>query len=141
VLATPVERREFHAAGNAVSTHGDYPEAMKELGAARNVPVVDLTTKSEALWQQLGPDGTRNYFLWIDPGVNPNWPACVEDNTHFQTHGAIELARIVVQAMVDRQILPRRLAIRLDQPVPDGALRWPPTVYPPPSATPSASAS
>jgi lysophospholipase L1-like esterase len=128
VLATPVERRRFDANGHATPSHGDYPEAMRELGAARDIPVVDLTTLSMALWDQLGPDGTKGYFLWLDPGVSPNWPDGVADNTHFQAHGAIALARIVISAMVAQHILPRPLAIRLNRPVPDDSLYWPPDV-------------
>ena len=142
VLATPVERRRFDANGHAVPSHGDYPAAMRALGTAKDVPVVDLTTLSMALWDQLGPEGTKNYFLWQDPGVNPNFPDGVQDNTHFQAHGAIALARIVVRAMVDQCVLPRHLAVRLDQPVPDDALVWPDQVWsPPPSPSPSASPS
>src|SRR5690348_13819247 len=55
VLVTPVERRRFDASGHAVASHGDYPAAMRALGAATEVPVVDLTTLSMRLWDQLGP--------------------------------------------------------------------------------------
>jgi lysophospholipase L1-like esterase len=138
VLATPVERRRFDADGHAVASHGDYPAAMRALGVAKGVPVVDLTTLSMRLWDRLGPEGTKSYFLWQDPGANPNFPDGVQDNTHFQAHGAIELARIVVRAMVDQCVLPRHLTVRLDRPVPDDALVWPDQVWsPPPSPTPS----
>jgi pectinesterase len=134
VLVTPVERRRFDANGHAVASHGDYPAAMRALGAAEDVPVVDLTTLSMQLWDQLGPEATKSYFLWQDPGVNPNFPDGVQDNTHFQAHGAIELARIVVRAMVNQSILPLYLAIRLDQPLPDDALAWPDQVWSPPAS-------
>jgi pectinesterase len=124
VLVTPVERRRFDAAGHATASHGDYPRAMRELGAATGVPVVDLTALSMALWDRLGVEGTKEYFLWIAPG-QPNYPDGSQDNTHFQAHGAIELARIVVRAMVEQCVLPHRDAVRLDAPVPDDALSWP----------------
>jgi pectinesterase len=125
VLVTPVERRRFDAAGHATASHGDYPLAMRSLGSAARVPVVDLTALSMALWDSLGVEGTKNYFLWQAPGQNPNYPDGVQDNTHFQAHGAIELARIVVRELVRQHILPRPEAVRLDAPVPDDALEWP----------------
>jgi len=125
VLVTPVERRRFDAAGHATASHGDYPQAMRDLGTATRVPVIDLTALSMALWDKLGVEGTKNYFLWIAAGENPNFPDGVADNTHFQAHGAIELARIVIRAAVQQHILPRRDTVRLCEPVPDTALTWP----------------
>ena len=96
MLATPVERRRFDADGHAYASHGDYPQAMISLGRATRVPVVDLTADSMRLWDQLGVEGTKKAFLWQAPGENPNFPDGVSDNTHFQAHGAIEVARLVV---------------------------------------------
>jgi lysophospholipase L1-like esterase len=131
VLVTPVERRRFDADGRAYPSHGEYPQAMRELGAARDVPVVDLTALSMRLWDRLGVEETKRYFLWFAAGENPNFPEGVEDNTHFQAHGAIALARIVIRALVDRCVLPRRDAVRLRQPVPDDSLTWPEAVATP----------
>jgi pectinesterase len=130
VLVTPVERRRFNAEGHAVASHGAYPQAMRDLGTARRIPVIDLTTLSMAQWDALGIEGTKDHFLWLAPGETPNWPDGVEDNTHFQAHGAIELARIVVRELVAGCLLPRADAIRLNQPVPDGALIWAPDPVP-----------
>jgi pectinesterase len=134
VLVTPVERRRFDAAGHATASHGLYPQAMRELGTTARVPVVDLTALSMALWDRLGVDGTRDYFLWLAPGQRPNYPDGVQDNTHFQARGAVELARIVVRALVEQCVLPHRDAVRLDSPVPEDALVWP-APAPSPSAT------
>jgi lysophospholipase L1-like esterase len=128
VLVTPVERRRFDANGHATASHGEYPAAMLALGVARHVPTVDLTRLSMQLWDRAGVEGTKDYFLWLDPGENPNFPDGVADNTHFQAHGAIELARIVVRQLAHSNVLPRRAAIRLHRPVPDDALEWPASI-------------
>ena len=125
VLVTPVERRRFDAAGHATASHGLYPQAMRDLGASAHVPVIDLTALSMALWDSLGVEGTKDYFLWLDAGENPNFPDGSADNTHFQAHGAIELARIVIRGTVEQHIIPRHETIRLCSPVPDDALVWP----------------
>jgi lysophospholipase L1-like esterase len=125
VLVTPVERRRFDAAGNATRSHGDYPAAMIQLGAAAHVPVIDLTTSSLRLWDRLGVEGTTGYFLWLNPGDSPNYPDGLQDNTHFKAHGAIEVARLVARALAARHLLPRHSLIHLSDPVPDTALTWP----------------
>jgi len=98
VLVTPVERRRFTDDGVACPSHGEYPDAMREVAAATRTPLIDLTALSLALWDSLGPEVTKDYFLWLDAGESPKFPSGVSDDTHFQTRGAIELARLVVWA-------------------------------------------
>jgi lysophospholipase L1-like esterase len=125
VLVTPVERRRFTADGVAYQSHGEYPDAMRALAADTHTPLIDLTALSFALWSSLGPEATKQYFLWLAPGVSPNYPAGVSDNTHFQAHGAIEVARLVVSA---GRTLPGRDCRALRDPgIPDDQLVWPPT--------------
>jgi pectin methylesterase-like acyl-CoA thioesterase/lysophospholipase L1-like esterase len=127
VLVTPVERRQF-SGGHAVATHGAYPAAMRTLGAAAGVPVVDLQASSLAAFEQLGAEGTKSWFLNLAAGQSPNYPNGVVDNTHFQAKGALELARLVMQAVQDQQVLPSGGAYtdRLADPAVDPAsIVWP----------------
>ncbi len=125
VLVTPVERRRFDDAGAVRTSHGEYPEAMRQLAAREDVPLVDLTSLSLERWAELGPDGTTGDFLHLAPGEHPNYPDGVVDNTHFQAHGAIELARLVVGDLKDQRVLRPWQARGLGKPVPDSALEWP----------------
>ncbi|WP_139489019.1 rhamnogalacturonan acetylesterase [Brevibacillus dissolubilis] len=104
VLVTPVERRRFAADGAAQDSHGLYPAAMKELALAEQVPLIDLTAKSKALYNQLGPEETKSIFLWLDAGVHPNYPNGVQDNTHFQEAGARQIARLVVEGIEENKL-------------------------------------
>ncbi|MQA33381.1 pectin esterase, partial [Modestobacter roseus] len=106
VLVTSVERRRFDDAGVAKTTHGEYPAAMRALGAEQGVAVVDLTAMSTDLWNELGPEGTKDYFLHVEPGEYPNYPDGRADDTHFQARGAIELARIVATSLAEQGVLP-----------------------------------
>ncbi|MDT0444750.1 GDSL-type esterase/lipase family protein [Streptomyces johnsoniae] len=99
VLLTPVERRRFDAAGRAVATHGDYPGVVRELAAAEGVPLLDLQAETLALWQRLGPKGSKDAFLWLSPGEHPNHPRGARDDTHFRPHGAAEVARLVARGL------------------------------------------
>ena len=125
VLVTPVERRRFTAEGVAYLSHGDYPASMRALAAGTRTPLIDLTASSFALWGALGPEATKSYFLWLAAGASPNYPDGVADNTHFQAHGAIEVARLVASA---GWMLPGRDGRALHNPaIPDDVLVWPPT--------------
>jgi pectinesterase len=125
ILVTPVERRRFTADGTPYLSHGEYPAAVRALATETGTPLVDLTALSFALWGELGPDATKDYFLWLAAGESPNYPDGVSDNTHFQAHGAIEVARLVAR---NARTLPGRDQRALHNPnIPDDVLVWPPT--------------
>ncbi|MCR3750644.1 rhamnogalacturonan acetylesterase [Lentzea californiensis] len=125
VLVTSVERRRFTGTGTAAPSHGAYPAAMRELAAAKGVPLIDLTASSTALWNRTGVEGTKKYFLHLPAGPWPNYPDGIEDNTHFQAAGAIEVARLVATALRDQHVLPPGSFRRLTAQVPAGAIVWP----------------
>ena len=72
---------------------------MRALAAATGTPLIDLTALSFELWDAVGPEATKDYFLWLDAGESPKFPDGVSDNTHFQARGAIEVARLVVSGL------------------------------------------
>jgi lysophospholipase L1-like esterase len=106
VLVTPVARRSFDSKGNIVDTHGNYPVAMRQLAAADNVQLIDLTALSMAYFQKLGPVGTQSVFFFLNPGVSPDYPNGVKDNTHFDVSGAILVAGLVTGAIKAQNIQP-----------------------------------
>jgi lysophospholipase L1-like esterase len=112
VLVTSAERRRFDDDGNALETHGDYPAAMRDVAARSGVPLVDVQAATRALWQELGPDETKKYFLWTDDGR--------QDDTHFQPPGAAAVALLVARGLVEADVLSGSDVRRLDQvPAPD----------------------
>ncbi|MFC9860861.1 MULTISPECIES: rhamnogalacturonan acetylesterase [unclassified Streptomyces] len=126
VLITPVERRRFAADGTARPTHGDYPDAMRALAVEERVPLLDIQALSLARWQELGPDGTLEYFNWVEPGQWPNHPDGKQDNTHFRPTGAIEVARMTARALRVGRVLAPHEVTGLDAPVPADRITWPP---------------
>ncbi|MEH6971549.1 MULTISPECIES: rhamnogalacturonan acetylesterase [Bacillus] len=97
VLITPVQRRSFDSEGRLRDTHGDYPDAMRQLAAELRVPLIDLTSKSGRLLQTLGPESSKKLFLWLKPGEHPNYPDGAEDDTHFCEYGAGVIAGLVAE--------------------------------------------
>lgn len=102
---TPVERRRF-VHGRARATHGGYPERVRALAASESVTLVDLTTNSRELWQQLGEEASKSAFLWLSPGLWPEFADGEQDDTHFSAHGADLVARLVSDGLRDAGLLP-----------------------------------
>jgi lysophospholipase L1-like esterase len=127
ILITPVERRHFTSAGVISPSHGAYPAAMRELAAAKGVPLIDLTASSTALWNRAGVEGTKKYFLILAAGQYPNYPNGIQDNTHFQAFGAIEVARLVATALRNQGVLPSADFRQLTATIPTSAIVWPTT--------------
>ncbi|MDT8859797.1 rhamnogalacturonan acetylesterase [Alkalihalobacillus sp. MEB130] len=101
LLITPVQRRSFNEEGVFQETHGIYPEAMRELAKQLEVPLIDLTEKSRKLFEHLGPERTKELFLWLDRGKSLNYLEGVQDDTHFSEMGAKKIAELVVEGIIE----------------------------------------
>ncbi|HZH60813.1 MAG TPA: rhamnogalacturonan acetylesterase [Metabacillus sp.] len=99
ILVTPVERRNFSSDGKILDTHGDYPAAMKQLAVEEDVDLIDLTAKSKQLFNKLGPENTKQLFLWLEPHEYHHFPDGKRDNTHLQEFGATKIASLIVEGI------------------------------------------
>jgi lysophospholipase L1-like esterase len=93
VLVTPMQRRNFDPQGKIKNTHGDYPQAVREVAAEEKVALVDLERMSVAFYEALGPEKAPLAFS-----------AGGKDATHHDNYGAYELAKCVVQAIRDAHL-------------------------------------
>jgi lysophospholipase L1-like esterase len=99
VLLTSVARRKFDKTGKTVDTHGEYPAVVRALAAEQHVPLLELLASTDSLLARFGPDSSRALFNQLKPGENANYPAGVEDNTHFSPRGAELVADLAVRAI------------------------------------------
>lgn len=106
LLVTPMHRRVFDERGEIQDTHGQYSEAMRKLAADEGVTLLDLAAKSKQLFEASGEEGTKEIFLWAEPGAYPTLPSGAADNTHFSRHGGMEIARLVADCVRDSAFLP-----------------------------------
>lgn len=88
VLVTSMQRRTFDAAGKIRNTHGDYPQAVREVAAEEKTALIDLDRMSVAFYEALGPDKAPLAFS-----------AGGRDLTHHDNYGAYELAKCVVRGI------------------------------------------
>ncbi|MNN29675.1 Rhamnogalacturonan acetylesterase RhgT [compost metagenome] len=111
VFIAPMHRRFFEEDGSIRNTHGDYIEAMRQLAALEAVPFVDLAALSKEYFEELGEAGSKQVFLWAEPGQYINIPQGVQDNTHFSEAGAIQIARLVAKGIfaADAELLKQHI--------------------------------
>lgn len=104
VLVTPVVRRWFNADGTldndtALLVNGlgvDHPAVIRSVAAAENVPLIDLTAKTKALVESLGPEDSKALYLYNEK----------RDNTHTSVHGATVFAGLVRDELLARRLVP-----------------------------------
>ena len=104
VLMTPVMRRRFTKEGAFQDSHGEYPDLVRRVAAEQKVALIDMHRKSEKLLMKYGPEESRKLFLQLKAGENPNYPAGVEDNTHFNPTGADLMAGLAVEGIREQQL-------------------------------------
>jgi lysophospholipase L1-like esterase len=104
VLLTPVMRRRFDKDGKFYDTHGEYPDLTRRVAAEQKVSLIDMHRASEKVLVKYGPDESRKLFLQLKPGENPNYPAGVEDNTHFSPLGADIMAALAVDGIREQKL-------------------------------------
>ena len=105
VLVSPPVRRRFDSDGrlDAVARHVnglgvDLPAEMATVAEEQDVPYVDLTGDSAALVEGLGPEASKQIYLYNEAG----------DNTHFSEYGADQIGRLVLHRLHDLHLLPGR---------------------------------
>ncbi|HVV51178.1 MAG TPA: rhamnogalacturonan acetylesterase, partial [Polyangia bacterium] len=98
ILATSINRNDW-SNGMLEDTHGNYPVAMRQLAAAKDVALVDATALTKTYFQRLGQTGTTALFMDLAPGQFPNYPDGNTDDTHLQDKGAHAIAQLLLADM------------------------------------------
>ncbi|MFC5828345.1 rhamnogalacturonan acetylesterase [Nonomuraea insulae] len=99
VLCTSVARRRF-VAGRLEPTHGDHPQAVRDLAGRRGLPCIDLARSTAQLYAGLGEEASRALFTHVEPGHHPLYPDGCADDTHFSFTGAVQVADQVAAELV-----------------------------------------
>ncbi|MBE1878187.1 RICIN domain-containing protein [Myceligenerans pegani] len=95
VLLTPVSRRDYDSNGRFRVSFPDYVDKVYELVDETGVAMIDLSARSRAYLDAIGPEAAKDVFMHLSPGEYPAYPDGITDNTHFSDHGAEQMARIV----------------------------------------------
>lgn len=133
VLVTSMHRRSFDDAGRIINTLGDYPEAVRQTAREENVALIDLNAMSKTLYEAWGEAASLKAFVHYPANTFPGQPDALQDNTHFSTYGAYEIAKCIVKGIRDAGLPLARYLMNdvppFDPTHPDDADAW----YWPPS--------
>lgn len=115
ILVTPVGRRIFdEAAGVFQMSFPEYVRGMKEVADELEVLLIDLNALSLNYYNEIGLEATRSVFLHVEPGIYEAFPDGKADDTHFQEHGAMHIARLVAGAVQQLPLPISEYVINLD---------------------------
>ncbi|MFA9388551.1 MAG: rhamnogalacturonan acetylesterase [Prolixibacteraceae bacterium] len=115
VLITPTQRRSFNASGEIVPTHGDYPAAMRKVAEDYQVPLIDLNQMTKTVYEAWGDDASRLAFVQYPANTFPGQEKKLEDNTHFNTFGANEVAQCILLGITEKVPELKPLIINFDE--------------------------
>lgn len=100
ILITSVCRNYPWEDNKLGNSHGDYPQAMKDVAQEMDVYLIDLTEISANHFTQMGREYvTAKYFMNLPAGKFVAYPDGLKDNTHFQPEGAEAVARLVYEGL------------------------------------------
>jgi len=104
VLITPTQRRRFNADGTLEPTHGEFPDAMRKVSQELQVPLIDVTQMTTAIYESWGDELSKKAFVFYPANTFPGQTKALADNTHFGSFGANEVAKCVVQGIRDLKL-------------------------------------
>lgn len=104
VLVTSMNRRSFDSTGHISNSLGDYPEAVRQTAKEENAALIDLNAMSKIMYEAWGPERSIKAFVHYPANTFPNQARKLEDNTHFNTYGAYQIARCIVQGILDNKL-------------------------------------
>ena len=104
MLVTPICRRYFRD-GVLLSSHDDYPDAIRTLAKMKGVPLIDIYALSYQHVAALGDEESRKLYMWVEEGVYPAYPKGNRDDTHTQRQGAETFARMVAEKLRELQLV------------------------------------
>lgn len=128
ILVTSMHRRSFDSAGHIINTLLEYPAAVRQTAKEEFVDLIDLNAMSKIMYEAWGPEKSVKAFVHYPANTFPGQDKKLEDNTHFNTYGAYEIARCIVQSIKDNN-LPiakylKKSITKFDPAKPDAVEKW-----------------
>jgi lysophospholipase L1-like esterase len=104
VIVSPANRRSFDENGKITNSLGDYPEAARQVAKELKVPFIDLNAMTKTLYESLGPDQSKNLFVIYQANTFPDQKDALNDNTHFNSYGAYQLAKCIIKGIKENNL-------------------------------------
>lgn len=112
VIVSPANRRSFGDDGKITNSLGDYPEAARQVAKELKVPYIDLNAMTKTLYETLGPEKSKNLFVIYPANSFPWEPNALNDNTHFNSYGAYQLTKCIIEGIKDNNLGIKKFLIK-----------------------------
>ncbi len=99
VLFNSIIRRHFDENGQLIDTHGTYLESPRNVARELNVTFIDMNKLTHDLVQGMGPEKSKELFMWIPENTVPAMPKGKEDDTHLNIRGSRVVASLAIEAI------------------------------------------
>ena len=96
VIVTPMNRHTFEN-GHVANSLEEYPQMAREAADETHSALIDLNTQSKILYEAFGEKGSTHLFEH-----NPDYTQM--DATHHSPFGAYELAKLIIQGLIDDKL-------------------------------------
>ncbi len=127
IILTSTARRAFDDSGTLQYTLGDYPDAARKVARELHVPLIDLNKMTHIFYETLGVEDSKKAFVHYPPHTFPGQSERLQDNTHFNTYGAYQIAKMVLQGIKENKLAIRRQIVDFstyDPAKPDDFMQW-----------------
>ena len=102
ILMSPITRRYFDSENTIKHTH-PYAPLVREVAKSEKVEFIDMEVVTREYFQAMGDRDSALRFMHIAPGLHPNYPVGVRDDTHLNHMGAREVAQLVLAELRKRE--------------------------------------
>lgn len=85
-----------------VDTHGAYLESPRNVAKETGITFIDMNKLTHKLVQELGPNSSRELFMWIPANTYEFCPKGKIDNTHLNVLGGLVVSRLAVNALAEQ---------------------------------------
>jgi lysophospholipase L1-like esterase len=96
VIVTPMNRHTFKD-GHVINSLEEYPQLAREAAAETGAALIDLNAQSKILYEAFDETGSLHLF-------EHNADYTQKDGTHHSPFGAYELAKLIIQGLIDDKV-------------------------------------
>ncbi len=102
ILVTPIADWNVDESGNFVSSYAEYVQAVKDVAAEEGTLLIDMDKKSRDYYATLDEEELKKIFLFCEEGeYDTEYSAGAADTKNFQIYGAVQMARLVAEGLVE----------------------------------------
>lgn len=104
IICSSIVRRHFDEKGNLKDTHGAYITAARDIAIETKTSYIDMEAKTRKVVAELGSEKSKSLYLFCNPGEFPNRMNGVQDSTHLNREGALQVAGLFAKEVKEQKL-------------------------------------